>query len=117
MKILTKIKELLLEYDFIWSIPIAFSVFMLFPIIGQQYFGDDFAFYPPSFFHAGIYAALLIVLFNSVVQMGILINFPTMYEYYLKSFSTLPEWQKLIAFSFYYVFFFSSLIIVWRTIV
>jgi len=114
---LEKVKSFLKEYDFIWSIPTAFGLFVIFPIIGQNLFGDDFAFYPPSFFHAGIYAALLTVFANSVVQMGLLVNFPEMYDFYLKQFPELPVWQKSILFSFYYVFLFLMFFLFWVMIV
>jgi hypothetical protein len=114
---LQKIKLFLTEYDFFWSIPTAFLGFIFFPVFGQLIWGEGFAMYPPDFFHAAIYAALLIVLFNSVVQMGIKINFPEMYSYYLKNFQELSTWQKLLTFSFFYFFFFASLLFVWQTIV
>jgi len=71
-----KVIDFLKEYDFVWSIPLAFLGFYLFAYFGESLFGEGFAFYPPSFFHAGIYAGLIVVLFNSFTQMGIYINFP-----------------------------------------
>jgi hypothetical protein len=114
---LEKIKVFLKEYDFIWSTPLAFGIFILFPYVGQSLFGNDFAFYPPSFFHAGIYAALLTVFANSVVQMGILFNFPEMYEFYHKQFNELQVWQKSLLFSVHYFFYFLLFFLFWVMIV
>lgn len=116
-----KFKEIfsfLKEFDFIWSLPAAFIGFVTFPIIGQLIWGEGFGFYSPEFFHAGIYAGLIVVLFNSFTQMGIYINFPALYKYYLQDgFENLPIWQRAILFLFVYVFFFSSLLLVWKALV
>lgn len=113
-----KIKQFLFEFDFVWSTPVAFILFYLFAEVGTSVFGDGFAFYPPSFFHAGIYASLIVVFFAGVVQMGIFFHFPEMYQYYLKDFENLkPEWVKPLVFLLVYFFFFLSLVAVWRTLV
>lgn len=113
-----KIRSFLFEYDFIWSIPVAFIGFVLFPIIGQAVFGEGFGFYPPEFFHAGVYAGLLGILLNSLTQMFLFFNFPVQYDYYLQSgFEKLEEWQKAALFLFLYVFCFSSLLGIWLAIV
>jgi len=118
MKIAKKILSFLMEMDFIWSIPAAFIGFVLFPIIGQYLFGDGFGFYSPSFFHAGIYAGLIVVLFNSFTQIGIYINFPKLYQFYLgDGFENLPTLQKCVIFLFTYCFFFLSLLLVWSAVV
>lgn len=115
---ISKIKHFLFEFDFVWSIPLAFLGFILFPILGAQIFGDGFAFYPPEFFHAGVYSGLITIMFNSMVQMGIFFNFPVVYDYYLgEGFKELQTWQKAAIFLFIYVFFYASLLIVWGTIV
>lgn len=115
---LNKLTKFLQEFDFIWSIPAAFLGFYLFAYYGTALFGEGFAFYPPSFFHAGIYAGLIVVLFNSLTQMGIYINFPVIYKYYLQEgFETLLTWQKALIFLIVYLFFFSSLLVVWSLIV
>jgi hypothetical protein len=118
MEKLKKILSFLQEFDFIWSIPVAFLGFYLFAYYGETIFGEGFAFYPPSFFHAGIYAGLIVVLFNSLTQMGIYINFPVLYKYYLQEgFELLPTWQKAIIFILVYLFFFFSLLTVWSQVV
>lgn len=118
MEKLNKILDFLREMDFIWSIPVAFLGFYLFAYYGESIFGEGFAFYPPSFFHAGIYAGLIVVLFNSFTQMGIYINFPVLYKYYLQEgFELLPTWQKALIFFAVYLFFFFSLLTVWSQVV
>lgn len=113
-----KIKEFLFEYDFIWSIPAAFLGFVLFPILGAMIFGAGFAFYPPEFFHAGFYAGLIAILFNSFTQMGIYFNFPEVYQYYLgEGFKELPTWQKACIFLFVFCFLQLLMLVVWATIV
>jgi hypothetical protein len=113
-----KIKKFLFQFDFIWSIPVAFLGFVAFPYLGEYLFGHGFGFYPPEFFHAGLYAGLVIVLFNSITQMGIYFNFPEIYEYYLGAgFENLPTWQKAVIFLFVYSFYYASLLAVWGTIV
>lgn len=118
MEKLNKILRFLQEFDFIWSLPLAFLGFYLFAYYGENIFGEGFAFYPPSFFHAGIYAGLIVVLFNSLTQMGIYINFPVIYKYYLQEgFDNLPTWQKALIFSFIYLFYFFALLTVWSLVV
>lgn len=118
MEKLKKVLDFLREMDFIWSIPVAFLGFYLFAYYGESIFGEGFAFYPPSFFHAGIYAGLIVVLFNSFTQMGIYINFPVIYKYYLQEgFESLLTWQKALIFLIVYLFFFSSLLVVWSLVV
>lgn len=113
-----KILSFLGEFDFLWSTPLAFIVFYLFAYYGESLFGEGFAFYPPSFFHAAIYSALIVVFFNSAAQMGIYINFPELYKYYLEeNYNTLPSWQRATIFLFVYLFFFSSLLLVWKVLV
>lgn len=117
-EIINKTVKFLGEFDFIWSTPVAFLGFYLFAYYGENMFGEGFAFYPPSFFHAGIYAALIVVFFNSAAQMGIYINFPELYKYYLdENFNTLPTWQKATIFLLVYGFFFFSLLLVWKALV
>jgi hypothetical protein len=118
MKIIKKVFNWLGEYDFVWSIPLAFLSFVLFPILGENIWGDDFAFYPPEFFHAAIYAGLIVVFFNSMVQLGIRINFPELYKYYLDdNFNELPTWQKAVIFLSVYFFFYCSLVWIWAQMV
>lgn len=113
-----KIRQFLFEYDFLWSTPLAFTLFYLFAYFGSSIFGDGFAFYPPSFFHAGIYAALITVFFAGVVQMGIFFHFPEMYQYYLKDFNTIePSWLKPIIFLSVCSCYFLILVTVWKTLV
>lgn len=117
-KMIDKIKHFLFQFDFVWSIPLAFLGFVAFPYLGEMIFGQGFAFYPPEFFHAGVYAGLITILFNSMTQMGIFFNFPELYEYYLgNGFENLPTWQKAAIFLFVYSFFYVSLLVVWATIV
>ena len=112
------VKKFLFQFDFIWSIPLAFLGFVLFPILGQAIFGDGFGFYPPEFFHAGVYSGLITILFNSITQMGIFFNFPELYQYYLgENYQNLPPWLRAVIFLFVYSFFYVSLLVVWATIV
>jgi len=113
-----KIKNFLSEFDFIWSIPLAFIGFILFPVFGQIIFGEGFAMYPPDFFHAGIYSLLINVLFVSASQLAIFIHFPEVYNYYLKDFENLePKWLKPIIFLFVFCAFYASLLLVWSKVV
>lgn len=113
-----KIKKILKEFDFIWALPLGFLSFILYPVIGAQIWGDGFPTYSPEFFHAGIYAGLMIVLFNSFTQIGIYFNFPELYHYYLgEDFKQLPPWLRLLTFLTVYSFFFFALLTVWSKIV
>ena len=113
-----KILHILREFDFIWSIPSAFLMFISFPILGGIIWGESFSGYDPSFFHAGIYALMLGVLFNGATQMGIFFNFPELYDYYLSDFSKIePLWLKALIFLFVYAFFFVSFLLIWKVIV
>lgn len=115
---MSKILAFLKEYDFIWSIPMAFIGFVTYPIVGALIWGDGFGSYSPEFFHAGLYAGLIVILFNSFVQIGIFFNFPELYSYYLnEGFKELPTCTKIITFLTVYVFFFSSLVVIWKALV
>lgn len=106
------------EFDFFWSLPIALLSFIFFPIIGQKIWGEALATYSPEFIHAIIYTALVVITFNSMTQMGIYINFPKLYDFYLnKGFNELSIWQRCVIFLFVYVFYYCSLVVVWLTLV
>jgi len=118
MEIIKKVLAFLREMDFIWSLPLALVTFVTFPIIGQQIYGESFSFYSPEFIHAIIYAGLVNVAFNSMAQIGIYINFPELYKFYLgEGFKELPTIQKCIIFLFVYLFFFISLLLTWLVLV
>lgn len=118
LKILKKIKSFLFEYDFLWSIPVAFVGFILFPIVGQLIWGEGFGSYSPEFFHAGIYAGLIVVLTTSFVQMGMFFQFPELYQYYLKDFNEIEQkWLKPIIFLTVYFFYFLFFFLIWRAVV
>lgn len=113
-----KIKKFLFEYDFLWSIPLGFILFVLFPVVGEMIWGEGFSGYPPVFFHAGIYAALMVMLFTSFIQMGIFFQFPEMYNYYLKNFNEIePSWLKPIIFLWVFFVYFYFVVKVWQTLV
>lgn len=118
MEKIKKILSFLREMDFIWSLPLALITFIAFPIFGQSFFGESFSFYSPEFIHAIIYAGLVNVAFNSMAQLGIYINFPELYKFYLgEEFRTLPTINKCAIFLLVYLFFFISLLLTWVVLV
>ena len=115
---LNSILAWLKEFDFIWSIPAAFGIFILFPVVGEKIFGEGFAMYDPSIFHASIFTGLIVMLMTSFTQMGIYFQFEQLYFYYLgEGFKDLPTWQKSFVFLFVFSFFMLFQLIVWKTIV
>lgn len=130
-----KVLQFLKEFDFFWTVPLSFGLFLLFPYVGELIFCNDkpivdpvtgqlvandcsFSMYPPEFFHAGIYAGVIAVLINSFVQMGIYYNFPVLYEYYLEEgFKNLNPITKICVFLFIYTLFFVSLLFIWGVVV
>ena len=118
MKIIKKILSFFREFDFFWSLPLAFIGFIFYPVIGEKIWGEGFTGYSPEFFQAGLYAGLIAILFNSLTQMAIYINFPELYKYYLKDgFQELPTWIKILSFLFVYCLFYFSLLTIWRVVV
>jgi len=69
-------------WDGIWSVPIAFSLFIFVAIIGQQLFGVGVGFYDPSFWQAALLAAGELIFFNIIVFLGLYFNFRHVWRYY-----------------------------------
>lgn len=111
-----RIIRFLLLADFIWSVPLAFLSFIGFGIFGEWFFGEGFAFYDPSFFHAVIYTALTLITFNAVALTGLWFNFRTVYKYYIGDSKTdyknlEPKFKIGLFFILYFTFMFICLFI------
>lgn len=110
-----KIKYFLQLWDFTWSVPVAWALFVLYGIFGQWFFGDSFGFYDPSFFQAIIYAILISVTVNGSIMGFLWFNFRTVYRYYVgqskEDFLNLPATHKIIIFLI--LFLYSGLSTIW----
>lgn len=116
-----KILRKLMQFDFVWSVPLAFASFVAYGIFGELFFGEGFGFYDPSFFQAALYATLVTILFNGATLMGVLINFNGAYNYYLykskTEFEGLPPIQKMLIFLGLYGFLMLLQYFIWVKIV
>jgi len=116
-----KLLYYLQKNDWIWSLPLGFMGFILYPILGVLIWGEGFAAYPPEFLHAAIYAALIMVIGNTVVQLGMNFNWRTVHRYIYnggrKDFKESPVWLKLGFTLFIYVFYFVCFLSIWAVLV
>jgi uncharacterized membrane protein len=110
-----KIKHYLQLWDGIWSIPLAFTLFVLTGLAGQAYFGLGFAAYDPAIFQAALVAAGLLVFFNAIVWLGMYMNFRQLYRFYrdhsTHAFNTLTPCQKLCVLSAVYAGYLLALLL------
>ena len=115
---LTKLKAFLLRWDGFWSVPLAVVLFLLVLYAGEAAFGQGFGGYSPGFIHAILYAALVLVVLNTVAQLGLKLNIPTLWNYFAedievegakladtlftKDFYNLTAWQRVAIYLFVY---------------
>ena len=126
---LTKLKAFLTRWDAFWSVPLAVGVFLFALFAGEAIFGAGFGGYSPGFIHAVLFAALVLVVLNTVAQLGLKLNIPTLWNYFAedsevegakladtlftKDFQNLAAWQRVaIYLSVYFLYLILGVVIV-----
>jgi hypothetical protein len=103
-------------FDGVWSIPLAFAVFIIAGAISVDYFND--AIISTEYIQYVALAAVIMVIANFVIFLGIRFNFRELqrqvYSKQMKQdFSdSLTTWQKLVLYFGVYFFFFASFLII-----
>lgn len=113
-----KIIKKLQMFDGLWSIPIAFFVFLLAGSYSAEYFGDGLI--STEYIQQVILAALVMIFANFVVFLGAFFNFRGLQNYFYSKdakaeleYSSTP-WQRIVLYLVvYFGLFLSFLLILW----
>lgn len=113
-----KIIKKLQMFDGIWSIPIAFFVFLLAGSYSAEYFGDGLI--STEYIQQVLLAALVMIFANFVVFLGAFFNFRGLQNYFYSKdakaeleYSSTP-WQRIVLYLVvYFGLFLSFLLILW----
>lgn len=106
------LRYLLQLYDGVWSIPLAFLLFFLAGYCSFEYFGD--ALISTEYIQYIVLAALVMVVANFVVFMGLYFNFRTLqrmvYSAQIKqqALTDLSTWQKIVLYVVLYFSYFAA---------
>jgi hypothetical protein len=106
------LRYLLQLYDGVWSIPLAFLLFFLAGYASFEYFGD--ALISTEYIQYIVLAALVMVVANFVVFMGLYFNFRTLqrmvYSAQIKqqALTDLSTWQKIVLYVVLYFAYFAA---------
>jgi hypothetical protein len=106
------LRYLLQLYDGVWSIPLAFLFFFLAGYGSYTYFGD--ALISTEYIQYIVLAALVMVVANFVVFMGLYFNFRTLqrmvYSAQIKqqALTDLSTWQKIVLYVVLYFAYFAA---------
>lgn len=111
---LKKIKQFLIMWDGVWSVPVAIFIFLA---VGQaivSWFGPEAGMMLPVYMQRLFYAALCMVIANFVVLFGLYMNFRGWFNWYdtsiTQTFTELPAKTKIILFLVMYGFYFLGFI-------
>ena len=113
-----KIIKKLQMFDGLWSIPIAFFLFLLAGSYSAEYFGDGLI--STEYIQQVILAALVMIFANFVVFLGAFFNFRGLQNYFYSKdakaefeYSSTP-WQRIVLYLVvYFGLFLSFLLILW----
>lgn len=103
-------------FDGLWSIPLAFAVFIVAGGVSVHYFND--AIISTEYMQYVALAAVIMVIANFVIFLGIRFNFRELQrQVYSKEMkqdfrNSLTTWQKLLLYFGVYFFFFASFLII-----
>jgi hypothetical protein len=103
-------------FDGLWSIPLAFAVFIMAGGVSVHYFND--AIISTEYMQYVALAAVIMVIANFVIFLGIRFNFRELQrQVYSKEMkqdfrNSLTTWQKLLLYFGVYFFFFASFLII-----
>jgi hypothetical protein len=106
-------------FDGLWSIPIAFALFIIAGTLSAEYFGD--ALISTEYVQYIVLASLVMVFANFVTFLGIRFNFRALqrsvYNREIKNeINNLNTWQKVVLYLVLYAFFFASFLFTLRTL-
>jgi hypothetical protein len=107
-------------FDGLWSIPIAFAVFLIAGALSSEYFGD--ALISTEYVQYIVLASLIMVFANFVTFLGIRFNFRALQrEVYSKEIkyelnTYLTTWQKVVLYLLLYAFYFAAFLFILRTL-
>jgi NADH:ubiquinone oxidoreductase subunit H len=108
-------------WDGVWSVPLAFVLFVLAGIAGASFFGDGFGWYDPSVFQAAMIAGAVLVFVNITAWLGIYMNFRAVYRYYkndsVTDFKQLKVWQRLLVLGLLYACYIIAAIVLFLKLV
>ena len=104
-------------FDGLWSIPIAFALFIIAGTLSAEYFGD--ALISTEYVQYIVLASLVMVFANFVTFLGIRFNFRALqravYNREIKNeINNLNTWQKVVLYLVLYAFFFASFLFTLR---
>jgi hypothetical protein len=113
-----KIINKLQMFDGLWSIPIAFFLFLLAGSYSAEYFGDGLI--STEYIQQVLLAALVMIFANFVVFLGAFFNFRGLQNYFYSKdakaeleYSSTP-WQRIVLYLVvYFGLFLSFLLILW----
>jgi hypothetical protein len=113
-----KLIKKLQMFDGLWSIPIAFFVFLLAGSYSAEYFGDGLI--STEYIQQVLLAALVMIFANFVVFLGAFFNFRGLQNYFYSKdakaeleYSSTP-WQRIVLYLVvYFGLFLSFLLILW----
>ena len=103
-------------FDGLWSIPIAFAVFLIAGALSSEYFGD--ALISTEYVQYIVLASLIMVFANFITFLGIRFNFKALQrEVYSKEIkyelnTYLTTWQKVVLYLLLYAFYFAAFLFV-----
>jgi hypothetical protein len=104
--------------DGLWSIPIAFALFIIAGTLSAEYFGD--ALISTEYVQYIVLASLIMVFANFITFLGIRFNFKALQrEIYSKEIkceinNSLTTWQKVVLYLLLYAFYFAAFLFILR---
>ena len=105
-------------FDGLWSIPIAFALFIIAGTLSAEYFGD--ALISTEYVQYIVLASLIMVFANFITFLGIRFNFKALQrEVYSKEIkgeinTYLTTWQKVVLYLLLYAFYFAAFLFILR---
>ena len=105
-------------FDGLWSIPIAFALFIIAGTLSAEYFGD--ALISTEYVQYIVLASLIMVFANFITFLGIRFNFKALQrEIYSKDIKCeintyLTTWQKVVLYLLLYAFYFAAFLFILR---
>jgi hypothetical protein len=118
---LKRIKHKIQEFDWIWSIPLGVLGFFSWGLFSEYVLKDPS--YSSEWFHRGILAVLLLLLFHASSQIAMIFNFRGLYKYFYSKSSTIkddfkemPQWLKVFSPIFVWLLLLAAHILVFKMI-
>jgi hypothetical protein len=125
-----RLVRILKVFDFIWSVPLAFFLFIMAGIFLQEYFGWGVASYDPAIIQAAFLTVLLTVFFSGAALAGMAVNWNKLFTRYVdeeynshdktkdeKLDETLFPWQRQLVLLFVYFGYLAVMLILFIVLV